>query len=277
VNKKLKINDRIIMNKKTNRFGASMAETYPWQQQWGLSGKGVSRGEIAPLVEEAFFQAITAHAWQTMGPEWEKNPPALKELNSSTPGGCEALARYLAKHFLKCLPNAGITQEKFWEDFCVFNLRAFHDYQEDDWFKAYVQFRARLPQLLPFLRRTVQASEAKETPEVGDRMLFCIFWDLFILPVRYWSDDATAELLCKSGQCFNLDKVRNTRRELGLKRARPVIVKKFKPTSSIAPGMPEQIEVELDDSVAKNAGVSAMLQALLVFLKGPSFPSRKAG
>ena len=191
------------------------------------------------------------------------------------PDGCDALVRFLAKQFLKRMPDTGITQEKFWDDFCIFNLRACHDYQMDDWFKAYLRFRADLPQLLPFLRRVVQAADAKETPELANRMVFCIFWDLFILPMCYWSDDAAAGLLCESGQPFNLDKVRNTRHELGLKQTRPVIVKKFKSLPSTAPGEPVQIEVEIDDSAAKHAGVSAMLQALLVFLKAPKLQSRK--
>jgi hypothetical protein len=176
---------------------------------------------------------------------------------------------------MKQMPDAGITPEKFWDNFCIFNLRACHDYEEDEWFKAYLRFRADLPQPIPFLRRVAQAAGAKESPGLGDRMLFCIFWDLFILPMRYWSDDAAVGLLCKSGLSFNLDKVRNTRRELGLRPARPVIVKKFKSLPSAVPGAPVKIEVQIDDSEAKHAGVSAMLQALLVILKAPQFQSRK--
>jgi len=100
-----------------------------------------------------------------------------------------------------------------------------------------------------------------------------------VRPLRraIWSrlDDAAAGLLCESGQSFNFDKVRNTRRELGLKQARPVIVKKFKSLPSAAPGALVQIEVELNDLAAKHAGVSAMLHALLVFLKAPKSQSRK--
>jgi hypothetical protein len=212
-----------------------------------------------------------------MGEHWTENQPAFKELMRLQPDGCEALARFFAKHFMKLMPDAGITQEKFWDDFCIFNLGASHDYQEDDWFKAYVRFRADMPQLLPFLRRVVKAADVKEAPGLADRMVFCIFWDLFILPMRYWSDDAAAGLLCESGQSFNLDKVRNTRRELGLRHERPVIVKKFKSLPSAAQEAPVQIEVEIDDSAVKRAGVSAMLQSLLVFLKAPKLQSRKTG
>lgn len=259
----------------THPFSASIADSYPWQRQSNFPKNGANRRELIPFVEEAYLQAIAAQAWQTMRMEWEKNPPACKELARLPPDGCEALARYLAKHFTKRMPDAGITQEKFWDDSCIFNLRASHDYQEDDWFKAYLRFRADALQPIPFLRRVVMAADAKETPEVADRMLFCIFWDLFVLPMRYWSDDASAGLLCESGQSFNLDKVRNTRRELGLKRAWPVIVKKFKRLASTAPGASEQIEVKIDDLAAKRARMSGTLQSLLVFLKAPKFPSLK--
>jgi|ERR1017187_4603761 hypothetical protein len=250
-------------------------KTYPWELQAGFPVGGFAQHELGPLVEVSYQQALTGHAWTVMGEHWTENQPAFKELVRLQPEGCEALAGLLAKHFMKQMPDAGITPKEFWDDFCIFNLRACHDYEEDEWFKAYLRFRADLPQLLPFLRRVVKAADAKETPGLGDRMVFCIFWDLFILPMRFWSDDAAAGLLCESGQTFNLDKVRNTRRELGLKQTRPVIVKRFKSLPPAAPGAPVQIQVEIDDSAAKHAGVSAMLQALLVFLKAPQFQSRK--
>jgi hypothetical protein len=135
-----------------------------------------------------------------------------------------------------------------------------------------MQFRAGTPQLLPFLRRMIQNWVAKEKPELGDRMVFCIYWDFFIVPIRFWTDDAVAGLLSTSGLVFNLDKVRNMRRELGLKPARPAVVRQFKSLPGTDLGEPAQIFVELDDDAASRAGLSAMLQALLVFLKCPPLP-----
>ncbi len=261
--------------KKTHSTPDYTEKTYPWELQAGFPSGGFALHELGPLVEVSYQQALTGHAWTVMGEHWTENQPAFKELVRLQPEGCNAMARFTAKHFLRSIPLTGITAEKFWENFCIFNLRASHSYQGDDWFKAYLRFRADLPQPLPFLRRVVKAADAKETPGLGDRMVFCIFWDLFILPMRFWSDDAAAGLLCESGQTFNLDKVRNTRRELGLKQTRPVIVKAFKSLPSAAPGAPVQIQVEIDDLAAKHAGVSAMLQALLVFLKTPKFQSGK--
>ena len=248
---------------------------YPWEQKAGFPGGGFALHELGPIVEVSYRQAFTGHAWTVMGEHWPENQPTFKELTRLPSDGCDALACFLAKHFMKQMPDAGITQEQFWDDFCIFNLRACHDYEKDEWFKAYLRFRADRPQPIPFLRRVAQAAEAKESPGLADRMVFCIFWDLFILPMRYWSDDAAAGLLCESGQAFNLDKVRNTRRELGLKQARPAIIKKFKSLPSATPEASVQIEVEIDDSAAKHAGVSAMLQSLLVFLKAPQFQGRK--
>lgn len=241
---------------------------YPWEEQIGFPAEGVDKHRLAPLVHEACVNAIAVHAWTVMGDHWSSNQPALAELSRLQPDGCEAMARFLAKHFIRNIPQTGITEAKFWEDFCIFNLRASHNYQQDDWFKAYIQFRAARPELLPFLRRVVQACENKENPGLGDRMVFCMYWDLFILPLRYWSDQAAAELLRVSGAGFNLDKVRNTRRELGLKRVRPIVVKRFQSRPSIVRDRPEQIDVQLDDDAAKRAGLSAMLQALVAFLKG---------
>src|ERR1035437_7587903 len=120
----------------------SSEKPYPWEQRAGFPAGVFAWHELGPLVEEAYRQAIAGHAWTVMGEHWTDNQPAFKELTRSSPDGCEALARFLAKHFMKRMPDAGITQEKFWDNFCIFNLRAYHDYQDEDWFKAYLRFRA---------------------------------------------------------------------------------------------------------------------------------------
>jgi hypothetical protein len=252
---------------KKNRLGH-----YPWRKKIGFPEDGVTRRDLAPILLQAFGNVIYEFGWEIMGPQWKKHPAARKEFGLIPPEACFALANFLSNHFLNKMPEERITKKVFWEDFSILVLRFGHNYHTDHWFKDYVKFRADNPEFLPFLCRVAQTAKAKESPAIGDRMIFCVFWDQFLLPLRFWSDDAAVEFLNGAGLCFNLDKVRNTRHELGLKPVRPAVVKSYKQLPSAESSVQGKITVEINYAAAKHARASAMVKAFLDFLKAPQPP-----
>jgi hypothetical protein len=93
--------------------------------------------------------------------------------------------------------------------------------------------------------------------------MFCSLWDLYPMPLRFWADTATVDLLSTRKSGCNRDKVRNLRRELGLGRTAPIIVRSFKRIELTATGGSSRRCAELDDCAAERAGFSAMFQAFL--------------
>jgi hypothetical protein len=256
--------------KPRRRLPGIATEAHFWQSPLGVPAQGAVKEEIAPLVEEAFLEALGDAAWSMFGEHWKKRKAAFAEMDRSAPDGLAALARFCTGHFLKRLPKDGITQTALWDEFLLYMVRLNHDYQDDGAFADYLKDRIGIPGWQNFLRRALAELDAKENPELRQRFIFCTFWDVFPLPLRYWADAASAELLASTGPATNLDKVRNTRRQLGLRRRLPIIVKRYVRLPATQAAGVGRLHIEINEAAAKHHRLSATVEAFLKFLKEPN-------
>lgn len=240
-----------------------------WQRSFGIPAGGVNRNEFEPILESIFVHSLGEVAWESLGAHWSANKKAFQEMDEHSPDGIEALARFCTRHFLRQLPAEGITQTVFWDAFMLYHLQTDHGLANDDeTFRDYLRERIMKPDWLEFLKRFTKALDGNEKPELRFRVQLCFSWDLFPMPLRYWADSAIVDLFSSSYIAANLDRVRNTRRELGLRRRDPIIVREYrrKPGSS---SNKSTISIKIDDEAAARTGMRKTLKAFLQFLKAP--------
>lgn len=264
-------------NKQTWSVWAVEHEPFFWQEPLGIPAGGVTLSEFEPLLEEIFIRGWASWAWGLLGKHWLANKRAFKEMDEQPPDGLEALARFCARHFRKQLPREGITDTVFWDEFMLFHLRAYHSLVEDDeTLRAYVSDRVCQPGWPAFLQRFVKILNSKENPNLFVRVQFCLFWDLFPMPLRYWADSAVVQLFASIGQACNLDQIRNLRRELGLHRVGRPIVTQYLVKPRMAAGK-SSIEITMDDEAALKNGQAAMLKAFVRYLNGIDASAEESG
>lgn len=248
---------------------ATVTVLHYWEEPMGMPPEGVARETLTPPLETAFIRELGPRAWRLMGKHWQANKRAFVELDKLPPDGMEAMARFYSRHLLKHLPESGVTQEVFWDEYMLCMLREDHQHlEQDETLTAYLQSRIGKPGWERFLKRFVQTLDGKESPEFAQRFLFCMLWDLYPMPLRFWADSAAADFLSGVSSGFNLDKIRNTRRELGLKRDAATIVLSFSRRPTPTPGEIGFARVEIDETAAAKCGLSAMVPAFVEYLKG---------
>ena len=254
---------------KQRRLLGRVPEPHFWQSSLGIPPQGATRDEIAPLVEDAFLETLGDLAWSMFGEHWTAHKAACEELKKLEPDGLAALARFCAGHFLKRLPKDGITQSQLWDEFQLYVARMNHAYQDEGALADYLKDRIGKPGWQDFQRRLVQTLDAKESPEFRHRFIFCAFWDVFPLPLRFWADAAAAELLTSAGLKTNLDKVRNFRKEFRLRPGSPAIMKHYECFPPRKPGEEGRLAFGIDERAAGQHGLTATLRAYRKFAKLP--------
>lgn len=264
-------------SKQTWKLVAVEHELFFWQRPLGIPSGGVARSELEPVLEELFIYGWAELAWGFLDKHWLANPRAFQEMDEQPPDGLEALARFCARHLRKQLPADGITQTVFWDEFMLFHLRAQHSVVEhDEALRAYVADRVCQPGWPKFLQRFVKILNMKEIPNLYVRVQLCVLWDLFPMPLRYWTDSAMVQLFASTGRACNLDQIRNLRRELGLRRVGRPIVTHYLVKPRNAAGK-SSTEIRMDDEAARKNGQAAMLKAFVRFLEDTEASSRKSG
>lgn len=246
-----------------------MTVLHYWEEPWGMPPGGVARETLQPPLEQAFLQELGKRSWRLLGKHWLANKSAFAEVNKLTPDGTAAMARFYARQLLKRLPETVATEQIFWDEYML-NLLGMdaQEREQDETAIAYLKTRMGKPGWEDFLKRAAKVLNGKANSESVHLSLYGLLWDLYPMPLRFWADSAAADFLSGVSNGFNLDKVRNTRRELGLVRNSPTIVLSFRRRPAPTPGEIGFARVKFDDVAAKKCGLSAMLSAFCEYLKG---------
>lgn len=235
----------------------------------GFPPGGAERDTLRIPLESAYIRELGRRAWRAMGKHWEANKSAFTVLDKLPPEGMEAMTRYFTRHLLKHLPESGVTEQVFWDEYMLHMLRMDHQHlEQDETLPLYLQSRIGKPGWEHFLKRFVRILDGKESPEFTQPFLFCMLWDLYPMPLRFWADTATVNLFSGFGGGYNLDKIRNMRRELGLKRNAVTIVKSFLRKEPARAGEKGRLTIEIDEVAAKKCGFAVFVPAFVDYLKG---------